>query len=154
MYTNNLLKSAKGCFSVRNILITICVGFVWIVIYYSIRKQAFNGLLKVICIPTKIIKDNLIGKLWNQIIIFITFSTLQTALMNFAENSYLMLSEIGCFKIVFLPCKVLKYLLISSIQVCLYIFSFMVHLDYMLILGAYSNIKTILGCCQMTLAST
>ena len=33
----------------RNILITICVGCVWIVIYISyLKKIAFNGLLKII----------------------------------------------------------------------------------------------------------
>ena len=41
----------KTGFSLRNIFITICVGFVWIVIYISFtKKKAFNGLLKVIAI--------------------------------------------------------------------------------------------------------
>ena len=36
-------------FSLRNILITVCVGRVWIVIrYFLLEKQAFHGLLKVI----------------------------------------------------------------------------------------------------------
>ena len=39
----------KIFFSIRNILITICVWHVWIVIkYFSFEKQAFNRLLKVI----------------------------------------------------------------------------------------------------------
>ena len=39
----------KPGFSIRNILLTIGVGCVWIVIrYFLFEKQTFNGLLKVI----------------------------------------------------------------------------------------------------------
>ena len=39
----------KTGFSIRNLLITICVMGVWIVIkYFLFEKQTFNGLLKII----------------------------------------------------------------------------------------------------------
>ena len=45
VYCNPLKKQ----FLIRNILITFCVGRVWIVIrYFFFEQQAFNGLLKVI----------------------------------------------------------------------------------------------------------
>ena len=50
----NLLKTS---FSIRNVLITICVGGVWIVMrYFLIEKQTFNGLLKIVGIQ-KILYD-------------------------------------------------------------------------------------------------
>ena len=43
------LKVKTRVFNIWNILLTICVGRVWIVIrYFLFEKQAFNGLLKVI----------------------------------------------------------------------------------------------------------
>ena len=46
MIFKNPLKTG---FSIRNILIIICVGRVWIVIrYFLFKKWTFNGLLKVI----------------------------------------------------------------------------------------------------------
>ena len=38
----------KTSFSLRNILITICVGCVYCNIFFFFKKQAFNGLLKFI----------------------------------------------------------------------------------------------------------
>ena len=38
----------KASFGLRNMLLTICIGCVWIVIYFLFEKQAFYGLLKVI----------------------------------------------------------------------------------------------------------
>ena len=40
--------SLKTVFSLRNILIIICVGCVWIAIYISYSKEMFNRLSKVI----------------------------------------------------------------------------------------------------------
>ena len=45
----NLLKTGETGVSIRNILNTICVRFVWIVTrYFLFEKQAFKGLVKVI----------------------------------------------------------------------------------------------------------
>ena len=47
--TINVLLHTKSEQKVSNILITICVGRVWIVTrYFLFEKQAFDGLLKVI----------------------------------------------------------------------------------------------------------
>ena len=52
----HLYLNIRTAFSLRNILIlhTICISYVWIVmyLYLSLEKQAFNGLLKVIGIKT------------------------------------------------------------------------------------------------------
>ena len=52
----------KPGFSIRNILLQFVSGRVWVVIvFFLLEKQTFNGLLKVIGIPTKYIHDFLKG---------------------------------------------------------------------------------------------
>ena len=41
-------NSLKTSFSLRNILITVCVRCVYCKIYFFFKKQTFNGLLKFI----------------------------------------------------------------------------------------------------------